>query len=289
MKKCPECGNLSYDGAPRCGNCGAKFPKKGKTNKTSIFKDSPKISTPKKEVKQTKKPKFVEVTKFDKENKDIIIEDTTIKENPKVEEKPIVPEKPIEETTIPKVNNEKSTLDIIKEKKLIIGLIILITIIVIAGIVISNQNSTNSSVNNTTQTNTIKFVTSGFSFSHPTSWTNVSGSDSEHPTSVFFKDKNGTTIQFYNITSSFKSLEDITKSRINLAQSNGDSVVTVDSLTIDERNASNIILKNSDGDYTRYVSLFTDGHLYVFKISGTSINAVNSVDINNAVASSHIG
>ena len=27
MKKCPECGNPSYDGAPVCGNCGFKFPK----------------------------------------------------------------------------------------------------------------------------------------------------------------------------------------------------------------------------------------------------------------------
>ena len=27
MKKCPECGNPSYDGAPVCGNCGYKFPK----------------------------------------------------------------------------------------------------------------------------------------------------------------------------------------------------------------------------------------------------------------------
>jgi uncharacterized Zn finger protein (UPF0148 family) len=27
VKKCPECGNPSYDGAPVCGNCGYKFPK----------------------------------------------------------------------------------------------------------------------------------------------------------------------------------------------------------------------------------------------------------------------
>ena len=27
MKKCPECGNPSYDGAPVCGNCGFEFPK----------------------------------------------------------------------------------------------------------------------------------------------------------------------------------------------------------------------------------------------------------------------
>uniref|UniRef100_UPI003182C382 zinc ribbon domain-containing protein n=2 Tax=Methanobacteriaceae TaxID=2159 RepID=UPI003182C382 len=50
MKKCPECGNPSYDGAPVCGNCGYKFPKsksivpKGE----DIFKKEPK-KEPKKE------------------------------------------------------------------------------------------------------------------------------------------------------------------------------------------------------------------------------------------------
>ena len=46
MKKCPECGNPSYDGAPVCGNCGYKFPKpKVKVPvQEDIFEDRPIIN-----------------------------------------------------------------------------------------------------------------------------------------------------------------------------------------------------------------------------------------------------
>ena len=54
MKKCPECGNPSYDGAPVCGNCGYKFPmaKKIVPKGEDIFKKEPK-----KVKKQSKKGK----------------------------------------------------------------------------------------------------------------------------------------------------------------------------------------------------------------------------------------
>lgn len=86
MKKCPECGNPSYDGAPACGNCGYKFPKM-------------KPSAPKKEI-------------FDK-----------------------APEKKKKQ-----FSDEESTIEIIKENKILIGAIILITIIVIAEL--SSQDQT---------------------------------------------------------------------------------------------------------------------------------------------------
>ena len=50
MKKCPECGNPSYDGAPVCGNCGYKFPKpKVAAKRESIFEGQPRVE------KKTKK------------------------------------------------------------------------------------------------------------------------------------------------------------------------------------------------------------------------------------------
>ena len=91
MKKCPECGNPSYDGAPVCGNCGYKFPKsksivpKGE----DIFKKEPK-----------KEPK---------------------------KEKP---------------SDEESILEIVKEKKLIIGAILIITLIVVCGIFLTGSSNT---------------------------------------------------------------------------------------------------------------------------------------------------
>lgn len=44
MKKCPECGNPSYDGAPVCGNCGYNFPKPKVVAPKSedIFQQEPK-------------------------------------------------------------------------------------------------------------------------------------------------------------------------------------------------------------------------------------------------------
>ena len=43
MKKCPECGNPSYDGAPVCGNCGYKFQmKKNKAPKREDIFQKPK-------------------------------------------------------------------------------------------------------------------------------------------------------------------------------------------------------------------------------------------------------
>ena len=43
MKKCPKCGNPSYDGAPVCGNCGYNFPKQKSVVPRSedIFKQEP--------------------------------------------------------------------------------------------------------------------------------------------------------------------------------------------------------------------------------------------------------
>jgi len=96
-------------------------------------------------------------------------------------------------------------------------------------------------------------------------------------------------VEYYNITSDSTSLRDINQERISVAMNDGDYVDTVRTITLDGRNASDIILENADGDYTRYVSLFTDGELFVYKITGDSINSVNSTTINDVIATSHIG
>ena len=230
MKKCPECGNPSYDGAPACGNCGYKFPKM-------------KPSAPKKEI-------------FDK-----------------------APEKKKKQ-----FSDEESTIEIIKENKILIGAIILITIIVICGIVITGPNN-----NQTAQSgDMVKFSEAGFSFSYPSSWNEVNGTDSDHEGSVFFKNENGTIIQYYNVSNDSTSLKDITQDRISYAQENGNYIDTVQTITLDGRNASDVILEQSTGNYTRYVSLFSNGELYVFKISGDSLNSINSSDINTVLQTADI-
>ena len=84
------------------------------------------------------------------------------------------------------------------------------------------------------------------------------------------------------------SLKEITRDRINYAQNNNSFVELVETITLDGRNASNIILENADGNYTRFVSLFSDKNLYVFKISGDSINSVTSQDITEMINTADI-
>lgn len=230
MKKCPECGNPSYDGAPVCGNCGYQFPKSraASQKREDIFQKQPKVK---------------------------------------------------------KTSNEPSVIDILKEKKLIIGIILLITLIVICGIFLTGSNESSSPIQ---ATNLAEFNAGDFSFKYPKSWEEIKQIDEDHPGAKFFKNAENTTIEYYNISNDAKSLKDITQDRISIAQQTGSYVELVETITIDGRNSSNIILENADGDYTRFVSMFSEGKLYVFKINGDSINSVTSDDINNVINSADI-
>ncbi len=238
MKKCPECGNPSYDGAPVCGNCGYKFPpQRPKNLKTKSIFDEPKKRSPK-----------------------------TLKRR-----------------------TEPSTIEIIRENKLIIGIIVLITLIAICGIVITGTSNQSTSTTSASGAELATYNEYGFSFQYPTTWNQTDGLDEYHETAIFFNAENNTVVEYYNITSDSTSLRDINQERISVAMNDGDYVDTVRTITLDGRNASDIILENADGDYTRYVSLFTDGELFVYKITGDSINSVNSTTINDVIATSHIG
>lgn len=238
MKKCPECGNPSYDGAPVCGNCGYKFPPQRPKNlkTTSIFDET-----------QKRRPKTL------------------------------------------KRRTEPSTIEIIRENKLIIGIIVLITLIAICGIVITGTSNQSTSTTSASGAELATYDKYGFSFQYPTTWNQTDGLDEYHETAIFFNAENNTVVEYYNITSDSTSLRDINQERISVAMEDGDYVDTVRTITLDGRNASDIILENADGDYTRYVSLFTDGELFVYKITGDSINSVNSTTINDVIATSHIG
>ena len=232
MKKCPKCGNPSYDGAPVCGNCGYNFPK-------------PKVTAPK--------------------------EESVFQERPKVK----------------KDSNDESTVNILKQNKLKIGIILLITIIVICAIVLSGTGN-NTSTSPITTNSLVKFSEGDFSFQYPEKWKEINLTDEEHSGAKFFENNNSTIIEYYNVTSDSATLKDITQQRISYAQENGAYVELVETITLDGRNASNIILENADGDYTRYVSMFSDGELYVFKITGDSINSITSDEITSMLNTADI-
>ena len=217
MKKCPECGNPSYDGAPVCGNCGYKFPKT-------------KVVAPKRE--------------------DIFQKEPEIKKENKVK----------------KESDKEDTASIIK------------------------NNNTKSSDSNPIipSDNLLEYSSNDFSFKYPKTWKEVNGSDADHPGAIFFVNEDNVTIEYYNITNDAKSLKDITQERISHAQGSGDYVELVETITIDGRNSSNVLLENSDGDYTRYVSLFSNGKLYVFKMTGSAENDLSSESIESVINSADI-
>ena len=242
MKKCPKCGNPSYDGAPVCGNCGYNFPKPKSiaAKREDIFQKEPKVD--KKE--KTKKTK--------------------------------------EKST------QQDTLTILKENKLLIGAILLITIIVICGIVLINSNNgTNSPL---TSTNDAKVYSAGeFTLKYSNEWSELNKSDAEHPGAQFFQNtKENVTIEFYNVTTQSNSVKEIAQDIITSAQGKGAYVELVETVTIDGRNTSNIVLEDADGDYTRYVSMFSDGKTYVLKVNGASMNSVTSESVESVIKSADI-
>lgn len=232
MKKCPECGNPSYDGAPVCGNCGYQFPK-------------PKIAASKRE--------------------------------------DIFQQKPKEQKT----SNNESTLNIIKDNKLIIGIIVLVTLIVICGIVLTGSNNNNSSPVIQT-TDLAEFSAGKFSFKYPGNWEEINLTDIEREDAKFFKNDNNTIIEYYTVTSDSSSIKELTQNRISHAQEEGANIELVETVTLDGRNSSNFIQEDADGNYTRYVSMLSDGQLYVFKITGGSFNSVTAEDINSVINSADI-
>ena len=237
MKKCPECGNPSYDGAPVCGNCGFKFPK-------------PKVAAPKQESIFDKAPKQAK--------------SSSKRAN----------------------NDDQSTLSILKKNKLLIGAILLITLLVICGIVLTGPNNNN---NVPTTGNLLEFSNGDFSFKYPGNWNTINETDESHSGAVFFENGNNTTIEYYNSTLESSTLKEITLERINYAQESGSYVELVETITLDGRNATDIIFENADGSYTRYVSMFNnDGTLHVFKISGLSIDSIKTDEINSVLNSANV-
>ena len=235
MKKCPECGNPSYDGAPVCGNCGFQFPKQ----KVSISKGGDIFQNNQKKQKKQKQ----------------------------------------------KTSKDESIVDILKAKKLIIGIILLLTLLVICGIVLTGSNNKSTPIQSIDSN---QYDEGGFSFKYPKNWEELNLTDENHTQAKSFKNGENTSIEFYNVSTDYDSLKQITQERISYAQESGSYVELVETIVLDGRNASNIILENADGDYTRFVSMFSNGKLYVFKITGDSINSVTSGDIQSMIGSADI-
>lgn len=134
----------------------------------------------------------------------------------------------------------------------------------------------------------LEYSAGEFAFKYPNTWKEINESDMDHPGAVFFQNDNYTTFEYYNVTSDADSIKEIAQGIITSAQGKGAYVELVETFTLDGRNASNIVLEDADGDYTRYVSMFSDGMTYVFKVNGDSMNSVTSEDVNSIINTADI-
>ncbi|MDL2246417.1 zinc ribbon domain-containing protein [Methanobrevibacter sp. OttesenSCG-928-K11] len=219
MKKCPKCGNPSYDGAPVCGNCGYKFPK------------------PKRENEEKEKS-----------------------------------------------SNDEDVITIIKENRVVIGVILLITIIAICGIVLTSS-SNNSSSNNQDTNTLLNYSEGSVYFTYPSSWVKSNITDSDHEDAIILEDNANTTIEYYNASSGSDTLQDLTQQRISNVQYYGGAIESIIPISIDNKNGTDILIENTDGSYTRYISILNNGLFHVLKITGDSKSNVNTTDIKNTVES----
>ena len=59
-------------------------------------------------------------------------------------------------------------------------------------------------------------------------------------------------------------------------------------MQLDGKNASDIIVENANGNFTRYISVLNNGNLYVFKIDGKTMNDITSSEIDSVLKTAHI-
>ena len=182
-----------------------------------------------------------------------------------------------------KKSNNTSTTEIIYEKKYTIAAILFVTIIVIFGIVITGNN--NNSLFSFNNDDIVKYDANGFFFFFPTTWTVLNVNDVQHPKAIFYQNENKVIIEFYNVTTKSPNLKEVTKKVLNTTLKNGNYVDLVEIVKLDGKPTSNIIVENSTGYYTRHVSIFNNGKLYVFKISGNTLDSITSEDIDKTILS----
>jgi len=162
----------------------------------------------------------------------------------------------------------------------LIGAILLITVIAISAIVLTGSGNNGGIGDNEDNT----FSGSGISFTYPLNW-KMTNSTSDKDGSTIFKSSTGNTIEYYNASAGSTSLHDLTEQRISNAQYFGSSIVHIIPTSVDNSNGTDIVMKNTDGSYSRYVSILNNGVFQVLKIDGKSIDDVNSDEINNVIKS----
>lgn len=174
-----------------------------------------------------------------------------------------------------------------KFNKKTIALITVVVIILIAIVGVSVMSMTNTN----SDAETLYFSDDDLGFYYPETWTKYENSDELTNGEIAFKTQDKVLIGYTKVANSELTLDIIT-SKINAtAQSLGGSIVEINNITIDGKNATDIITSSADRGYSRYISIIHDGIYYSFVINNgqtsnpDDINSLKATDIQNMILS----
>ena len=321
VKYCQECGNASYDSAPICGNCGAKFPPKSEANsKPPIFEKIEKKEAKKSESSFSKNMNNVK-NNFSKKLNDIDLGfGEEIKEEPKKSEKyenksivgfkektqstkdpakkfetPIKETKKTKETEeeVPKKiikvqkENKNSNIDskIISKKSItLIAIVVIILIAIVGTSIITMNNNTNAQQ---------RYYSDGaMSLYYPGNWSMYNNTDDLNGGGeIAFKTPENVLIGYTTIISDTIDLNTVTNQINQTAMSLGGSIINYNNITVDGINATDITISSIDHGYSRYISIIHNGIYYSFIINNGKTKDINdltslrSPDIENMIGS----
>ena len=329
VKYCPKCGNASYNSAAVCGNCGYDFnlgsaegsTGKGKSRfkpasndnsqndtgwerkgKKTISKDyDPIYLTDKEKYELFKSSKESDngyqtlTTKKDKDDTSYTIIPTNEDKKDDEEEYPslieevksVFEDKKSEE----EVSTNQSVLNKISRRTIGIFVIIIIAlaIIVAAGGLIESGNHHQS----TPILGPGNYTSADVVFSFPTNWTHYNSTSGEsNQGEIAFRTGDGTVIGFSCVNNSKITLNDIKNSINHTAHSLKGKIISVENITINGENATDIVINTTGHGYSRYICVIHDNTYYTWVINNHKsenlyLSAVYTPEINKMIESIH--
>ncbi len=329
VKYCPKCGNASYNSAAVCGNCGYDFElgsAKGNGGKTGKSKFKPgsddnsktgsrwerneekNISKDYDPIYLTDKEKY-ELFKSSKESENGY-QTLTTKKDKSDSDYTIIPthEDKDEEEDFPSVfddvksvfkdhdEDEKteygfSFLNKISRRTIGIFVIIIIALAIIVaagGLLESNSHHQNAPTLGPGNYTSAEVV-----FSFPTNWSHYNSTNGEsNQGEISFRTDDGTVIGFSCVNNSRITLKDITNSINQTAHSLKGKIISVESITINGENATDIVINTTGHGYSRYICVIHDNTYYTWVINNHKsdnlyLSAVYTPEINSMIESIH--
>ena len=285
VKYCQECGNASYDSAPKCGNCGAILPPKSEANSRppkldGKFKQTKVITSTNDSIFSGKSSSFGKDLSGKLSNFDLSRFSNTSKDK---KEKKAVPKK--EKKVEPKeVKKEEAGGSTINFRKIGIIAIIVLIILLIAGIGLNGiQNQT---------TNEVKHYTDGvISFDYSGNWSMYNNTnENSNSSDIAFKTKDNTLIGFTTIQSNEITYDKILSDVNATAQSLNGELLEYQNVDIGGVPSLEMTISTADQGYSRYICTLRDGVYYSFvinngKSSNSDISALNTTEIQNMINS----